>query len=612
VITRSLIEGNIATDLGGGVYANGANISIESTTFSGNRGGTGGGLSLVASNGPKRNASVVAATFTNNLSDAHSGGIFVAGSSATATVGGSIFAGNLVLNGASTGVQRDLGTQQSGKISSADYNIVLKTGTTLSPSGANDQMNVDPLLAPLAYNGGRTRTHAIAPGSPAIDKGNPAFVGTLVSTDQRGFGRASNGRADVGAYEHLGPTLTLQSQFQFECQGGKTSGQLTASLIMPTGGSVTVTWSVNGVPAAPTTLNLPVGEVPVELKHPGLFNHGTNTASVSISAGGLVLTRNTVVNVVDTTPPVITLVGPAVMTVECGTPFVDPGASATDICDPNVVITVNKGGLNTAALGVYSVAYTATDASGNKASITRMVTVVDTTPPILAPVSPSVVYFNATNPATCASNSISSLGLTLNVTDAGDPSPTIVFELSAGGGNFSVITFPRTFPIGTTTVYVSARDASGNRSARQTVSVIVTDVAPPTVTLNGNATVSLQLGQAFVDPGVTTADCSGPVTVIRTVNGNSNGDVDPCAPGSYSVVYTAYDAVGNSAAVSRTVNVTANISLSAPATVSRTVTTAFCTTPVNLATIVTVTGLPAACTSSVYFVTTITPSHSAV
>jgi hypothetical protein len=605
VITRSLVDGNIATGLGGGVYANGANVSIESSTFSGNRGGTGGGMAFVASSGPKRNASLTAVTFANNLSDANSGGLFVSGSSATATAGGSIFAGNLVLNGG--GVQRDLGTQQSGKIGSADYNIVLKTGTTLSPSGANDQMNVDPLLGPLAYNGGRTRTHAISPGSPAIDRGNPAFTGTLVTTDQRGFGRASNGRADVGAFEFLGPTLTLASQFQFECQGITTSGPLTASLIMPTGGSVTVTWSVNGVPATPTVLNLPASELPAELTHTGLFNHGANTASVSISSGSLVLTRNTVVNVVDTTPPVITLVGPSVMIVECGTPFIDPGATATDICDPSVAITVNTGGLNTNALGVYSVVYTATDDSGNTATTTRMVTVVDTTAPTLAPVSPSVVYFNATNAATCASNSISSLGLTLSVSDAGDPSPTIIFELAAGGGSFSVITFPRTFPIGTTTVYVSARDASGNRSARQTVSVVVTDVAPPTVTLNGSATVSLQLGQAFVDLGVTATDCSSPVNVIRTVNGNPDGDVDSCAPGSYAIVYTAYDAVGNSASVSRTVNVTANISLSAPATVNRTVTTAFCTTPVDLAAIVTVTGLPAGCADSVYFVTTINP-----
>ena len=607
MITRSLFEGNFASGFGGGVHSDAANVWIESSTFSGNRGGTGGGLSLVAANGPKRNASLIAVTFANNVSDGQSGGVYVAGSSAAATVGGSIFAHNLVLNGTSTGVQRDLGTQQSGKISSADFNIVLKTGTTLSPSGANDQTNVDPLLGPLSYNGGRTRTHAIASGSPAVDRGNPAFAGNLVSTDQRGLPRVSNGRADVGAFEFFGPTLTLPASYQFECQGVTTSGELTASLRAPTGGSATVTWTVNGVAVSPTVIDLPASDQPVELKHTGLFSHGTNTASVSVSSGGFVLTRNTTVNVVDTKPPVITLNGASFMTVECGTSFVDPGATATDICDPNVSITVNTSGLNTFALGVYSIVYTATDDSGNTASVTRMVTVVDTTPPVLAPVSPTIIDFDATIPGICTSESIASLGLTLSVSDGCDPAPTIVYELPADGGGYSVLTFPTTFPIGTTTVHVSAKDASGNQSARQAVTVVITDKAPPTITLNGSSPITLQLGQAFADPGVGTSDCSSPVTVVRSVNGIAGAEVDSCSPGTYTVLYTAYDTAGNSSSVSRVVNVAASVTLSAPASVARDVHPALCAAPLDLSKVVTVTGIPESCGATVFPMVTVTP-----
>ncbi len=60
------------------------------------------------------------------------------------------------------------------------------------------------LLGPLDYNGGPTRTHALLPGSPAIDAGDPAFTGPP-DTDQRGegFPRVLNGRVDIGAYEFV-------------------------------------------------------------------------------------------------------------------------------------------------------------------------------------------------------------------------------------------------------------------------------------------------------------------------------------------------------------------------------------------------------------------------
>ena len=62
------------------------------------------------------------------------------------------------------------------------------------------------MLGPLQANGGLTQTHALMPGSPAIDRGDPAILpGT--STDQRGFERVVDGdaipgaRADMGSYE---------------------------------------------------------------------------------------------------------------------------------------------------------------------------------------------------------------------------------------------------------------------------------------------------------------------------------------------------------------------------------------------------------------------------
>src|SRR5262249_17849692 len=66
------------------------------------------------------------------------------------------------------------------------------------------QTRLDPKLGPLQNNGGPTRTHALLPGSPAIDRGDN---GGVLATDQRGAARIKDGDGngskvvDVGAFE---------------------------------------------------------------------------------------------------------------------------------------------------------------------------------------------------------------------------------------------------------------------------------------------------------------------------------------------------------------------------------------------------------------------------
>ena len=62
---------------------------------------------------------------------------------------------------------------------------------------------LDPRLSRLSDNGGPTPTHALLPGSPAINAGNPAPPGSAAgcqSTDQRFF-RRDAGRCDIGSFE---------------------------------------------------------------------------------------------------------------------------------------------------------------------------------------------------------------------------------------------------------------------------------------------------------------------------------------------------------------------------------------------------------------------------
>ena len=72
-------------------------------------------------------------------------------------------------------------------------------------------IDANPLLGPLAYNGGFSMTHALFHGSPAIDSGNSSVN---VSPDQRGFLRPYDGDGDGLAQPDMG---AYESEFSFGC-----------------------------------------------------------------------------------------------------------------------------------------------------------------------------------------------------------------------------------------------------------------------------------------------------------------------------------------------------------------------------------------------------------
>ncbi len=93
-----------------------------------------------------------------------------------------------------------------GPLTSGGYNLVQDTnGCAINGNETGNIYARDPLLGPLQDNGGPTWTHALLPGSPAIDSGS---VGGL-HADQRGMRRPFNMPAypnvcdgsDMGAFE---------------------------------------------------------------------------------------------------------------------------------------------------------------------------------------------------------------------------------------------------------------------------------------------------------------------------------------------------------------------------------------------------------------------------
>jgi len=153
-----------------------------------------------------------AVTFTNstlsdNFSSYYGGGIDGSGaitnstiSGNSAIVGGGISAfggleiGNTILN-------NNAGANIDGTATSQGYNISTDDGGG-NLNGPGDQINTDPMIGPLQNNGAPTLTHALLPGSPAINAGDPNFTPPPVN-DQRGapFVRVFNGRIDIGSFE---------------------------------------------------------------------------------------------------------------------------------------------------------------------------------------------------------------------------------------------------------------------------------------------------------------------------------------------------------------------------------------------------------------------------
>ena len=71
------------------------------------------------------------------------------------------------------------------------------------------------------------------------------------------------------------------------------------------------------------------------------------------------------VDVKDTTKPVVTLIGAALIIVRRGDPYVEPGANGSDLPRASTCPVTMSGGPNTSIIGTYTRTYTSTDASGN-------------------------------------------------------------------------------------------------------------------------------------------------------------------------------------------------------------------------------------------------------
>jgi hypothetical protein len=204
-INNSTISGNSAVNPGsggGGILNEGANgyamLTITDSTISGNSATTdgGGGIYNDGSSSGSATLTINNSTLSGNSVETggFGGGIFNYGVSGIATLS----LEDTILNAGGSGANI---ANSSGTVTSLGYNLSSDDASTyLNQTG--DQNSTNPMLAPLADNGGPTFTHALLPGSPAINAGDPNFTPPPLF-DQRGpgFSRVVNGRIDIGAFE---------------------------------------------------------------------------------------------------------------------------------------------------------------------------------------------------------------------------------------------------------------------------------------------------------------------------------------------------------------------------------------------------------------------------
>ena len=213
-LTDSTVSGNSAATAGGGIHILSGAVTLTDSTVSGNAvSGDGGGI---------RNFGALTLTDSTVSGNTASGGGAGIRSSGTLTLTNGTITGNVAETRSGGGIRKPSGTVElistiiadntattgpdcSGLPTSRGYNLIGDDSSCGFAPVTGDLVNADPVLGPLQGNGGPTFTHALLPGSPAIDavpvgdctdtEGNPN------TTDQRGIVRPLGLACDIGAFE---------------------------------------------------------------------------------------------------------------------------------------------------------------------------------------------------------------------------------------------------------------------------------------------------------------------------------------------------------------------------------------------------------------------------
>ena len=188
-VIRSTISGNVSNDVGGGIRSLGK-FTIQDSTISGNTTtGWHGGAIFHTDGAMEITNSTIA---NNNGPDWAPSAIFIG---EYGSVLASLKMTNTIVTGNHWYACEKSASPGPVSVVSGGNNVI--QDNSCNPV-ASDVIVWDALIGPLADNGGPTLTHALLPGSPAIDAANDTACS---ATDQRGVSRPQGAHCDVGSYE---------------------------------------------------------------------------------------------------------------------------------------------------------------------------------------------------------------------------------------------------------------------------------------------------------------------------------------------------------------------------------------------------------------------------
>mgnify|MGYP000929575979 CR=1 FL=1 len=249
--------------------------------------------------------------------------------------------------------------------------------------------------------------------------------------------------------------------------------------------------------------------------------------------------------------PVINLLGSNPLELDINVDFNDPGAIATTYLGTYIseqIIVTGTDVLDTSTEGTYALYYNVTDAEGNVADqVIRTVSVVDNT----VYVRPEITLVGAAEVYVLLGTDYVEENATAE--DSEGVSLTTAIVIDATSVDTSVE--------GDYTVTYDVTDANGTEAIQVERIVYVRSEAffIPTLVLNGEAEISLELNAMYGDLGAVATDYYGndiSASIVLT------GTVDTSVEGEYLLNYNVTDAEGNAAIqISRTVTVGTTLGL---------------------------------------------------
>ncbi|HSG63330.1 MAG TPA: immunoglobulin-like domain-containing protein, partial [Pseudomonadales bacterium] len=262
---------------------------------------------------------------------------------------------------------------------------------------------------------------------------------------------------------------------------------------------------------------------------PNVFPLGVTTVTFSaMDLSGNTGVAQATVTITDQTAPVISLNGEAAITTAHGDNYIDDGASASDNVDGDVTAQiVITGTVDTNQLGSYQLAFNVSDAANNVADeMVRTITVTDQTSPVITLIGEAEV-------TVAQGASYIDEGASASDNVDGDLSNAITVSGSVD-----------TNTVGSYVFTYDVVDAANNAAASVTRTITVTDQTAPLITLNGDASLSITIGNAYVELGASATDNNdGDLSADIVISGTVNANII----GTYFLNYDVSDAAGNAA-----------------------------------------------------------------